>query len=69
MFDAWQDDIVESDTNFRFLRPKIQYTISTYGWSGNELIIAALQDRLYFWDSCWVQSRRGGHYIFQIETT
>lgn len=40
------------------------FMISTAGWSGNEEIIAALQENLYFWLVYWQQSTRGGHYIF-----
>jgi hypothetical protein len=40
--------------------------LSTGGWSGNESIIEALQSNNLVWSLCWVQSRRGGHYIFQI---
>jgi hypothetical protein len=42
------------------------YEISTAGWSGNEGIIRAMQENDMMWDLNWVQSRRGGHYIFEL---
>jgi hypothetical protein len=43
------------------------YNISTGGWSGNEAIIAAMQKNGMLWHLNWVQSRRGGHYIFELK--
>ena len=43
-----------------------RYEISTMGWSGNEEIIGALMRNNIFWLFCWVQSTRGGHYIFEM---
>ena len=51
------DDITE--------RPVTRYTISTGGWSGNEELIGAMQRNWLMWNVTWVQSNRGGHYIFQ----
>ena len=42
---------------------KLHY--STGGWSGHEEIISELE-KTFFWMFCWEQSRRGGHYIFEI---
>lgn len=42
------------------------YYISTAGWSGNESIISAMQKNEFMWHLNWVQSRRGGHYIFEL---
>ena len=43
------------------------YDISTAGWSGNESIIRAMQKNDWMWHLNWVQSRRGGHYIFELK--
>ncbi len=41
--------------------------LSTGGWSGNEDIIHSLSRNFIFWSMCWMQQRRGGHYIFEIK--
>ena len=46
---------------------KYRYYVSTAGWSGNEDIIRAMQKNSILWSVAWVQSRRGGHYIFEVE--
>ena len=43
------------------------FDISTSGWSGNEEIIRAMQANEWCWHFAWVQSRRGGHYIFEVK--
>jgi len=49
-----------------FRRTRKRYYLSTGGWSGNESIVAALMKNLMFWSCCWVSSKRGGHYVFEI---
>lgn len=41
-------------------------SISTGGWICNESVIEALWQNKFFWSNCWVQSRRGGYYIFEV---
>lgn len=43
----------------------LQYHIATGGWSGNESIIEYMQKNTMLWHLTWVQSRRGGGYIFE----
>lgn len=45
--------------------PTYVYHISTAGWSGNEAIIRSMERNDFMWHTTWVQSRRGGHYIFE----
>lgn len=44
-----------------------RYYVSTAGWSGNESIIAAMQRNEMMWHLNWAESRRGGHYIFELK--
>ena len=41
--------------------------LHTGGWSGNEVIVSALErsDSL-FWSFYWQKSERGGHYYFEL---
>ena len=56
---GWQEESVEGAT---------RYSISTAGWSGNESLIHALKhNRNFSWSTTWYQSRRGGHYIFEVK--
>jgi len=44
-----------------------RYYISTAGWSGNESIIRSMEKNGMMWYLNWVESRRGGHYIFELK--
>jgi len=46
-------------------RSMMKLELHTNGWFGNQEIIKALQDNL-FWLLFWEESRRGGHYHFEI---
>ena len=61
---GWKEcEVIDEVTNER----SYAYYISTGGWSGNESIIQAMQENKWmFWSLTWQQSRRGGHYIFQL---
>ncbi len=59
----------ESDADHEYIKDsKVHvYNISTAGWSGNEFIIREMQNSNMMWHLNWVQSRRGGHYIFELK--
>jgi hypothetical protein len=62
---GWNESTVQSD--FNPIKMRQQYMISTGGWSGNESIIEAMRANGWMWHLNWVQSRRGGHYIFELK--
>lgn len=50
----------------RWEQTEKQLRLSTGGWSGNEELLGAMEQNFVFWAMCWEQSRRGGHYIFDL---
>lgn len=42
------------------------WQVSTGGWSGNEDVVSAMRSNFLLWSLTWVQSRRGGHHIFDL---
>lgn len=44
---------------------KLRHEFCTGGWSGNESLIAALEDNTMFWLRWWQLSERGGRYVFE----
>ena len=61
----WGWDEYETKHSYKENVTVNRYNISTAGWSGNESIIKAMQANEMMWHLNWVQSRRGGHYIFE----
>lgn len=63
---GWSEGVFPEASGFDIAdKQRYQYHISTAGWSGNEDLIRAMQDNDMMWHMTWVQSRRGGHYIFE----
>jgi hypothetical protein len=66
---GWKEKLEPHDWNGKFEQYKNRmvqrHYVSTGGWSGNESIIGAMQRNDMMWHLNWVQSRRGGHYIFE----
>lgn len=59
---------VDEFTDWPIAETTIRFHISTAGWSGNESIIRAMEKNDMLWHFHWVQSRRGGHYIFELKS-
>ena len=49
-----------------FRRKGRNLELHTYGWSGNEAVIGALQQNILFWHLSWEVSKVGGHFWFTI---
>ena len=66
---GWTEEIggVDDFTDLPLKEDTLRYHISTAGWSGNESIIRAMKENDFMWSLNWVQSRRGGHYIFELK--
>jgi hypothetical protein len=43
-----------------------RYRLATGGWSGNEEVIAVLEQNIMFMPLCWKSSHRGGLHIFEV---
>ena len=60
------EDYVQLRKGVSSLGRKVQILeLHTGGWSGNENIIDVLAET-DFWELWWEESRRGGHYKFEI---
>jgi hypothetical protein len=58
---------IDSWTKMEIPETTTRYHLSTAGWSGNEAIIRCLEENMDVWEEIWVQSRVGGHYIFEVK--
>jgi hypothetical protein len=56
----WAEEDIEDFGRHR------EYTISTGGWSGNESLVAALEQNLGFTILAPWSWRRGGHYVYRL---
>lgn len=63
----WWEESIQPHDIFPDRYDVRRFNISTSGWSGNEDIIRAMQANEWCWHFTWVQSRRGGHYIFEVK--
>ncbi len=45
---------------------KLRYTLITGGWSGNELVMAAIEKNKWFNMLYWYKSERGGLHEYEI---
>lgn len=62
---GWKE--AEEDHDWKAGEKVRRFYVSTAGWSGNECLIDAMKENFMLWSLTWVQSRRGGHYIFEID--
>ena len=66
-FSSWGWKELTEPSDWKENSMVLRYYISTGGWSGNEDIIRAMQANHVLWSTTWVQTRRGGHYIFEVK--
>lgn len=64
---GWKE--IVQDHDYRAGKKVLRYKISTAGWSGNESIVKSMQGNDLLWHITWVESRRGGHYVFEVDIT
>jgi hypothetical protein len=65
-FSSWGWKELTEPSDWKENTMVLRYYVSTGGWSGNEDIIRAMQANHVLWSTTWVQTRRGGHYIFEV---
>jgi len=63
----WPDYVFEGESENLMVRERNKHVlrISTGGWSGNESIISAMQENI-FWMVNFLNHRTGGHYEFKL---
>lgn len=67
----WADGPYADKVTDEFGFENYEISMHTWGWSGNEEIVSALQKYEpghipSFWIMYWASSRRGGHYTFEV---
>lgn len=64
-YDAWSKERGWTDPDDGN-RPRVRYVFSTYGWSGNESIVDAIEgNQMLQMIGAW-SWRRGGHYEYRF---
>lgn len=64
--DYWREEPIVDVHGLQGSGAYSRFLISTAGWSGNESLIAAMEQNTMFWTLAWYSSRRGGHYEFRV---
>lgn len=62
---GWSSDVI--DHRWKEGTKVLEFQMSTAGWSGNESLIKAMEKNKMLWYLTWQESKRGGHYIFEVE--
>lgn len=67
LLDLIKDNWKYAESGFKLTGKKVlRLELHTFGWSGNEEIVNALESNLLFYTFYWEKSVRGGHYYFMI---
>ena len=67
LLDLVEENTCTPDWSFSLKGKRVlRFEFHTGGWSGNEDVINALRNNIFFFPMFWEKSTRGGHYYFKI---